>query len=191
MIDDFEDGNAQILQLEGRSGAWYAANDGKGIQTPANTMALLPSPTMPPRAGSTRAVHTFGGPFATWGALIGTALASTGNQGITYDLSRYEGLRLWVRSGSASAGAKSVRLNLPTPGTNNGGGCIMCNDHFGVDIPLTTQWVRVNVPWSELHQAGFGVPPLAAPDLEHVASIQLAFPNAVSFDLWVDDVELY
>jgi hypothetical protein len=116
----------------------------------------------------------------------------SGDRGADYDLSGFRGMRLWVRSGSMLAGsAKSVRLNLPTPDTNAGGTCMVCNDHFGFDVPLTSQWVQIDVPFSSLEQQGYGRPLLASADLEHVTSLQLGFVGNVAFDLWVDDIELY
>jgi hypothetical protein len=192
MIDDFQDGNQAILEQQGRKGVWYVANDGMGMQTPSADQPLVPSLLSPARGSSTRAIHTFGGPFPTW-ALIGTSLAMSGERGAEYDLSGFQGMRLWVRSGSMLAGsAKYVRLNLPTPGTNAGSGsCTVCNDHFGFDIPLTSQWAQVEVPFSSLAQQGYGRPALASPELEHVTSLQLGFGSNVAFDLWVDDIELY
>lgn len=192
LIDDFEDGDERISEVAGRSGSWYAGNDGKGMQTPANEQLLMPSTLSPARDASRRAAHTFGGPFQTWGALIGAALASSGNQAVPYDLSHHTGIKLWVRSGSTSPyAAKQVRLNLPTPATNQGGGCTVCNDHFGADIPLTSKWAQVSVPFSSLKQSGYGMPRLNSPDLTKVLSLQLMFPKSVSFDLWLDDIELY
>jgi hypothetical protein len=192
MIDDFQDSDQAILEQQGRKGAWYVANDGMGVQTPRVGEPLLPSLLMPARGSSTRAIHTFGGPFSTWGALIGTSLAMAGDRGAEYDLSGFQGLRLWVRRGSMVAGsARSVRLNLPTPATNSGGTCTVCNDHFGFDVPLTWQWVQVEVPFSSLEQQGYGRPALASPDLRHVTSLQLGFDRNIAFDLWVDDIELY
>ncbi|HVY31253.1 MAG TPA: carbohydrate binding domain-containing protein [Polyangiaceae bacterium] len=192
LIDDFEDGDERIVEVAGRSGSWYAGNDGKGMQTPANEQPLMPSLLNPARDDSRRAAHTFGGPFPTWGALIGTSLAASGNQAAPYDLSHHTGIKLWVRSGATSLyAAKQVRLNLPTPATNQPGICTVCNDHFGADIPLTSKWTQVTVPLSSLKQTGYGTPRLNAPDLKQVLSLQLLFPKGVSFDLWVDDIELY
>src|SRR4029079_3804044 len=70
LIDDFEDNDQAIIEQEGRSGAWYAGNDGKGMQTPRSESPLLPSLLEPPRAESRHGAHTWGGPFPTWGALI-------------------------------------------------------------------------------------------------------------------------
>jgi hypothetical protein len=191
MIDDFQDDDEAILEQQGRKGAWYVANDGMGMQSPRDDQPLVPSVLSPARGSSTRAIHTFGGPFPSW-ALIGTSLAMSGDRGAEYDLSGFQGLRLWVRSGSTSSGsATSVRLNLPTPGTNAGGSCTVCNDHFGFDVPLTSQWVQVDVPFSSLEQQGYGRPALASPELEHVTSLQLGFRGNVAFDLWVDDIALY
>jgi hypothetical protein len=192
LIDDFQDTDAQILELEGRSGAWYVANDGFGQQTPRAGVPLVPTDLMPARGASTRGAHTFGGPFNSWGALIGTTLASEGAAGVACDLSGYQGMRLWVRSGALGPNAaKKVRFNLRTPVTVMGGGCTSCGDHFGADIPLTAQWVQVEVPFSSLKQVGFGMPKLAKVDLTQALGIELLFAVNVSFDLWVDDVELY
>jgi Carbohydrate binding domain (family 11) len=107
-------------------------------------------------------------------------------------LSGYQGLRLWVRSGATSAvAAKQVRLNLRTPGTVMGGTCTACSDHFGVEIPLTSKWTQVDVPFATLKQMGYGRPMLASADLTRALGIELLFPVNVSFDLWLDDVELY
>ena len=192
VVDDFEDGNAAILEQQGRSGAWYVANDGRAMQTPREGMLLLPSSLNPPRGGSAHGAHTFGGPFPTWGALVGIPFASSGSQQVAYDLSGYDGVRLWVRSGTMAPGAATkVRFNLRTPATTNGSGCTICGDHFGADVPLTSQWAQIDVPLASLKQVGFGQPMLTTPDFTHAMGIDLLFVSGVSFDLWIDDVELY
>jgi hypothetical protein len=192
LIDDFEDGDAAIVELQGRSGVWYVANDGRGMQTPPHGTNLTPSSLVPARGKSMRGAHTLGGPFSTWGALIGTVFDANASSGVAYDLSGYQGLRLWVRSGATSAAAaKQVRLNLRTPPTVMGGGCTACSDHFGAEIPLTAQWTQISVPFATLKQMGYGRPVLSSADLTQALGIELLFPVNVSFDLWVDDVELY
>lgn len=192
LVDDFQDTDAQILESQGRSGAWYVANDGRGQQTPRAGVPLVPAQLMPARGASTRGAHTFGGPFSTWGALVGTALAAEGDQGVAYDLSGHTGLRVWVRTGSLAPGAaKAVRLSVRTPATVMGGGCTICGDHFGADIPLTAQWVQISVPFASLAQSGYGRPVLTKPDLTQALGVEFLFPVNVSFDLWLDDIELY
>lgn len=192
MIDDFEDGDGEILPNEGRRGAWYSDNDGTGTQTPRTNQALLPSLLNPARDGSKRGLHTSGGPFSSWGALIGTSLTSSRGAAQPYDLSRYSGIRLWLRSGGTSTTlAKRVRVNLLTPATTAGGGCSVCGDNFGAEAPLTSEWQLVEVLLSSMKQQGFGMPRLTSPDLKRVTGLQLAFPKNVSFDLWVDDIELF
>ncbi len=191
-VDDFENKDGAILELDDRKGDWYVSNDGRGMQTPRAGAELLPSSLEPPREESTQALHTVGGPFFLWGALVGVSLAS----GAGYDLSGYTGIRLWVRSGAPAVGgpgavaAKQVRLNLTTAATSAGGSCTVCNDHFGADVPLTAQWAQVDLPLASLKQSGFGQPKLEL-DLSAVLDLQLTFPANVSFDLWVDDVVLY
>ncbi len=192
LVDDLEDGDQNILELQGRSGAWYAANDGRGTQTPSAGVPLMPSLLEPARGTSTHGAHTFGGPFPIWGALVATAFASSGNNPVAYDVSSYQGLRFWVRSGGMYPNAANkLRFNLRTPATIAGGGCTVCNDHFGADIPLTSKWVQVEVPLAMLQQRGYGRPSLPSPDLKHAMGIELVFGVDVTFDLWIDDLELY
>jgi len=199
MIDDFEDGDELIFERQGRKGAWFVTNDGKGMQTPEAGAAALPSAFVLTRDGSARGMHTAGGPFQTWGAMIGTTLAADGDKESSYDLSGYQGLKLWVRSNSvAPAAAKQVRLNLVTPATSSNmgsGSCLPCGDHWGADIPLTSKWVLIDVPFADLDQGGgFGgprPPMIMMPDLTSVTSLQFQFPQGVTFDLWLDDIQLY
>lgn len=193
LVDDFEDGNQYIVQRDGRNGAWYVSNDGRGSQTPRAGGMVLPVMLEPPRPESRRGLHTFGGPFPEWGALIGTSLVLNGATSAPYDLSRYSGIAFWVRAGSGSGSgpggpsglATSVRVNLPSTQTNGSG-----NDHFGFDVPLSSEWQRFEKPFAELAQSGFGTA-ADAPDLEHVTGIQFFFAQDLRFDLWVDDIELY
>lgn len=192
LLDDFEDGDADILRQQGRTGAWYVANDRGGVQTPNDGMPLLPSALAPARGTSERGAHTFGGPFPTWGALIGTPFVANGPNGSPYDLSGFQGVRLWVRAGAtAAAAARQVRFSLRTPATVPGGGCTVCNDHFSAVLPLTAQWRQVELPFASLKQVGYGRPQPASADLVQALGIELIFPVNVSFDLWVDDVEFY
>lgn len=192
LIDDFEDGDADILRQRGRTGSWYVANDRGGMQTPADGMPLVPSLLVPARGASAYGAHTFGGPFPTWGALIGAPFVANGPSGNPYDLSAYQGVRLWIRSAATgTAAAKQVRFSLRTPATVPGGGCSVCNDHFSVVIPLTAKWEQIELPFASLKQAGYGRPLLASPDLAHALGVELIFAANVSFDVWLDDVELY
>jgi Carbohydrate binding domain (family 11) len=195
LVDDFEDGDAALPQREGRSGSWYAANDGSfgGMQIPANGADVVPALLSPKRGESARGLHTQGGPFATWGAMIGTAFATSGDEPVPYDLSRYQGLKIWLRASASNPYAtKKVRLNLPTTETTEGAGnCTTCDDHFGLDITLTTQWAQIDVPFASLKQRGFGRPTTTKLDLTQALGVELLFGANVSFDLWVDDVELY
>jgi hypothetical protein len=192
MLDDFEDGNAAIPERDGRSGSWYVANDGRGTQTPRVDQALMPTPLMPVRQGSSRGVHTFGGPFLDWGALVGTNLATSNNARAPYDVSRFTGIALWVRSGAtAPSAARSVRLNLLTPATVPGGACSSCNDHFGAPVPLTAQWERVEIRFADLEPMGFGIPRPTSFDARRVLALELVFARNTAFDVWVDDIELF
>ena len=189
MIDDFEDGDGLILAVSGRSGAWYASNDGTDTQTPKPGQSLVPSTLNPARGASTRGARTSGGSFNIWGALIGTPLK---NDSSPYDISGYQGVRFWVKSVSnAWNAAKKMRVALPMTGTVNGSGCTVCNDHFAAEFNLSSTWTQVSVPFSALKQAGTGKPLLGAPDLKHVISLEFGIAAHAVFDVYLDDVELY
>lgn len=192
LIDDFEDGDEHILRQQGRDGSWFVRNDGTATQAPAADAPALPSSFVLVRSGSERGMHTTGGPFETWGAVVGTTLATSSGIAVPYDLSHFQGLKLWLRTNSTSPNAaKEARLNFVAVATSSGSGCTVCDDHWGAPVPLTSKWVEVDVPFSGLRQAGFGVPRLTSPDLTGVTALELAFPAGVSFDLWLDDPELY
>lgn len=192
IIDDFEDGDGQILVVSGRTGTWYASNDGTDTQTPKPGQGLVPSTLMPARGASTRAARTSGGTFNTWGALIGTALFEKNNTAQPYDISGYQGVRFWVKSVSnAWNAARKMRVALPMTGTVAGSGCTVCNDHFTAEFNLSGTWTQVSVPFSALKQANTGKPQLGAPDLKHVIFLEFVVGPQQVFDVYFDDIELY
>jgi hypothetical protein len=189
VLDDFEDGDEAIYEHQGRRGTWFVLNDGTASQTPEPGSSVLPSAFQLVRSGSTRGMHTSGGPFDTWGASLGTTLASVNGEPSAYDLSMFQGLKFWVRSNTMSqSAAKEVRLSLLTTASGKVGSCTAC---FGITVPLTSKWVQIEVPFASITQGGFGRPGPSKADLQAITSLQFQFPDNVSFDFWLDDIELY
>jgi len=73
LIDDFEDGNAQVASLAGRDGYWWLARDNQGSQftTPEGAFAVSGG-----GADSAEAIHVVGktvpGSNDAWGVEFGT-----------------------------------------------------------------------------------------------------------------------
>ncbi len=181
LVDDLEDGDLGIPSREGRGGRWFAFTDG----TAQVALSVAPGGA----AGTQRALHATASAFGTWGGGVGVVLRGTAtNAPQPYDASSCSGLSLWARVGSGPA--RSVRLSVPDRATDASAGvCRTCNDHFGKDLPLTTQWREHRVRWSELTQGGWGdrQPGLATAALY---AVQLQVGAGAPLDVWVDQLTL-
>jgi len=190
MIDDFEDGDAQILPNAGRDGAWFAANDGTmyGLQTPDVHGPIDPSALMPPRMMSTRALHITGTGFRIWGAYVGASFVGTGINAKAYDVSMYQGVQFYGKLGKSTA-TKTVRVAVRDYDTTFG--CTGCGDHFGSDVTVGSSFELIQVPFSDLKQQGWGMPQADSFDAKRSYAVLFSWPPDVTFDLWVDDLSFY
>jgi hypothetical protein len=186
LIDDFEDGNAQILLNAGRDGSWFTSNDGTGQQTPpANSP--LPSTLTPARGTSTRAMHTTGMNFRTWGAIVGANFVQTGATVALYNASAYQGVTFTAKMGKFGTAAP-LRVSIPDYDTVVG--CTSCGDPFGASVTLTTNFQTFQVPFSSFKQAGFGQH-FNAFDPTRTYSINFSWGANQTFDVWIDDLSFY
>lgn len=191
-IDRMEDGDGTIDPIEGRGGVWLSWNDETGKQTPsAKSETFVMTELVPARGTSHFAARSRGEGFTGWGAGIGFELH---NQQ-PYDLSRYAGITFWARR--APNTSFTLRFGLPDPATTpRGGQCKFyddyddCNDHFGADVPLTTEFLRYRFAWSELEQRDFGEPKPDAVDAAHVYAVHFQVDKYQDFDFTIDDIAL-
>jgi hypothetical protein len=193
LLDNFEDGDSRIPMRNGRSGTWYVGNDGTGEQLPVSTGRLLPEALESPRADSRFVLHSSGGPFAIWGAFVGTSLIE-GTGSDWYDLGQYTGMRFWLRSrppAGVTDAAVRVYVFVPTVHSNSGGTCTVCNDHLHASLPLAPEWTEVEIHFSSLRQEGWGRPPAQPGDVSRATAIQFGFRQGERFDLWIDDIVLF
>ncbi|MEI9937130.1 MAG: hypothetical protein WDO69_07880 [Pseudomonadota bacterium] len=181
LIDDFEDDDARIAPLEHRAGLWSASNDNTGTQRPTLRGPLSIARIPGGRGPSHFALHTSGGKFSKWGALLTADLSARR----CYDASVYRGLVFWARGrGSFNVVAKMTQV-APE---EYGGSCTHdCNDSHRATIPLGSNWQEVRVTWAELAQKGFGQ---AVPfDPRSLLSLEFTVaPEQTPFDFWVDDL---
>ena len=200
LIDDFEDQDANLPMVAGRSGSWWAADD----ETPNASFEpqdeLVPELLPEPRCSSQLALRVSGSGFTNWGSMIGMHFAYAPNEdgiwgGVPHSAGDHRGIAFWAKVGDeASVGvAFGVHGRVlgevpdPCPETEpNGDGCLMT---FGVPLTgLTSQWQYYEVPFS-----GLATHPVTESQLDTSAlySLTFNFPPASVFDFWLDDVRFY
>jgi hypothetical protein len=181
LIDDFEDDDARIATLEHRAGFWSASNDNTATQKPT-LRGPLSMARIPGGRGTSRfALHTSGGKFTKWGALLVTDFSPRR----CYDASAYGGITFWARGrGNFNVVAKMTQV-APE---EFGGSCTHdCYDSHRVTIALGNTWQEQRLTWAEFKQRGFGQ---AVPfDPRSLLSLEFSVdPEQTPFDFWVDDV---
>jgi hypothetical protein len=192
MIDDMENGTFYLLPKPPRFGYWYVAGD----TTPGATLPKieqLNSPLDPPRDASTRAMHFVASGFKGWGATVGLTFADATQKRMPYNAGNALGISFWVR-GSVADNVK-LRVLFPIvdtdPSGKNCGGATQgqCLDHFATQVAVTAQWQHLTVPFSSLHQAGWGVPIVGNFDPTQMLGIEWT-AAATNIDVWIDDLAL-
>jgi hypothetical protein len=187
LIDNCEDGNAQILGNEGRSGKWYTYVDDSGSTIePAAGSAFAMTPGGVGNKGT--AAHMKGTVTRGGELFCGMGLDFTDPKG-TYDASRYGGLAFFAKKGPGSIA--KVHAKIPDVNTDPAGKvCTKCSNDFGALFDLTDDWVRYEIPFYLAQQEkGWGNPrpsSIASGQLYGV-KWQVSVP-ASKYDIWVDDV---
>lgn len=178
LIDDLEDGDNKILPVEGRSGSWYAYNDGTGTTTPTEFETSADT-----RTGSTKALHTTGADHTDYGGGFGFSMACV-------DATAYSGMSFMAK------GTGKLYVTVATAETRpkgSGGDCVSahCNDNFGKIFELTADWAQYSLTWDELYQVGWGDP--ATFYDSHIVGADFSAYNPgdglpYGWDFWIDDV---
>jgi hypothetical protein len=172
LIDDFEDGDGEVLPRDGRFGSWLLVTD-------RNEKGPGPFTVLPSKSGNGFAMHWTGPEFREWGSSLEYPFPTH-----CYDASAYRGLSFRAKGpGRVYVSAREVTV---VPEHLQGSCKADCfNSHFKLVI-LSDKWQRFEVPWDELQQRGYGRPPL---DASRVHSLQfLVRPEDTPFDVWIDDV---
>jgi hypothetical protein len=181
LIDDFEDNDARIAPLEHRAGFWSAWNDNTATQRPAPGGPLSISRIPGGRGSSQFALHTSGGKFTKWGALLAADFSARR----CYDASAYAGIRFFARGRKSFSVVAKMTQIAPE---EYGGSCSHdCSDSHRKNVALSENWQEERVTWAELEQQGFGqVVPF---DPRSLLSIEFTVaPEQTPFDFWVDDL---
>jgi hypothetical protein len=180
MIDDFEDGNTQILVQDGRDGYWHVIRDNSGGQL---SMQEPPVPESGGANDSSKAMRLQGRDFTEWGAGFSVDL----RQGAPpYDASLQRGLSFWSR-GDTTLRVIFVQQNLSTGYACSNCSAEDCSQYYFADIPLTDTWTAYSLPWNGLAQSPVGVTPFDPNGLLTI-KFESTTPN---FEFWLDDVSFY
>lgn len=182
MIDDFEDGDDNVCQHDGRSGQWYVYTNG-GTITPAGSPVnpqLLPAP----EGSSTRAMHFVsagGDPFSR--PSIGFSLVGIGAAAQPFDASMYSGVRF---QGSSNV-LEDFDLVVQTTSTEtvaNGGACVSdCSPNECYSPLFGNGWNEYDFTWDQFTGGNASLNPA------ELRSITFQFRETV--DIWIDDVEFF
>jgi hypothetical protein len=182
LIDDFEAYDPELLQRDGRGGAWLTFDDGTARQKVPSGSQLFPTFIPGRRGESRRALHASGGKFADWGVTTTVPLADNA----CYDVSKYGGLRFWAKGkGQVYVGLQLIDVQE----RKFGGSCSEdCYNVHRKAIKLGARWQEHEVRWEELQQLW----PKNRIDFDpaRVRSLEFLFqPENTPFELWVDDLE--
>ncbi len=202
LIDDIDSETMPgwIPIRSGRVGTWFTYADATpgGVVPPAMSPPAMSVGMIPGWDGnaSNLAAHVSGNGLSAY-AGMGFDLNAYNLLASTYDASAYRGFVFWARSGAAT-GTTSVKFAVPDINTDaaggvcsaaSDGGATGCSDYFAKTVTLTPTWREFVVYFSQLGQAGFGVPKgLTGLDVTHIYSCQFQFSPGAAFDVWIDDV---
>jgi hypothetical protein len=200
LVDDMEDGDGILAMVAGRNGSWWVSGD----STPGAeiTPAIVPDvpisaePIVEQRCGSQYAMHVRGHGFDDWGASLAFSLRYDAAGLASVDLREYVGMSFWARVGAdhdavLRVGFQDANSSPSGLRCDPNGGPQACYDTFGTEVqPLTYEWQQYRLYFDRLARRGIGLP-AAALDLEHMYGMEFSLSPARTFDLWVDDIELF
>lgn len=191
VVDNFNDGDNQIPEVEGRDGAWFSINDGTGgFQKPAIGGWGGVVMQMVDENESNRALHyqawgfTGTGTGDGWHA-FGVQLAA----GAVYPLGAYDGLAFWARADCETPGSEQafLRVAISDSESEQSGGTI---DHAGnsIGVVLTEEWRQIKLPFDNFtRRFGGGV----VFDPNDAIGLYFGPETEGSLDIWIDDLLFY
>ena len=186
-IDDFEDGNTQVMRVGGRDGYWWKSVDPKGSKFDPDELKM----EEPGAGNSIKALHATGMTVTgdgAYGALFGINFSSNSGEAALYDGSPYAGIAFKAKGDAGKA--TKVRFKVGDVNTHPDlGVCGTCWNHFGKNIDLTPEWTEHEILFADLKQAdGWGSPRPPHIVAEKLYSMDFSFEGGGEFGIWLDDV---
>ncbi|RYZ06681.1 MAG: hypothetical protein EOO73_15395 [Myxococcales bacterium] len=199
VVDGFEDKDLTLEQTDGRSGVWYTFHDTTaGKMTPSPL--VVSSLTDAPAELGMYAMHITATGYTSYGSGLGVDFRA-GKK--LYDASAYTGIRFWAKVGDAAGTNTRHRMQISdiktdplgelcTPGAAAPEGK-KCEDHYGANLVLTTEWKQFSFTFAQLSQLGWGYPADTKIKLDPTSLYGLQFTAKpdLEVDLWIDQVEFY
>jgi hypothetical protein len=183
VIDDFESGDLKLTPIAGRTGSWVGvATMGAQVFGESSSRCV---------ARGTRSGHLTSTTLTpnypvNWNAVMIDPFSEAHG----WDASAYTGFSFWIAAGVNAKAPVETPIGVTTTDTVAGGGvCSVCGDYYAIPatrrIPLTRNWTRWVIKFSDLAQYGFGMPQVPL-NKSKLVSIMI-WPQA-QFDIWIDDV---
>jgi len=188
LIDDFEDSNAFVAAVDGRSGVWENFDDSSltGSYFPRS-----PTAAKGRNAGTGYCVAVSG--YKEWGANL---VANMSGTKCGYDASVYKGVCFWAKGSVAGGGpiVFAVGTDDTVPVASGGKCSANCNAHYQLKLTgesaLTAEYKEYCAEWSEL-----ALPTISEPkplDSKAIVQMEWKFPAGASVstdgELCIDDV---
>lgn len=176
LIDDLEDGDSRVTPKQGRSGGWFAYDDGSaGTRTEPEIKSA-------DRPGSQKAMCISGEGFTGWGGGMGLSLVGEGTSRMLYDASAYTGITFWARGSGTFRAMLVDKYSDPAASL-----CTSCYDHFQAPFTPSSEWKQYTFSWKDLKQLGFGEmkPNVCAAGL---FALQFQWSGSQAFELCLDDI---
>ena len=195
-IDEFEDGNTQLLKRGGRNGYWFTSagnpDDALAMITAPVNAQLIVAPEPAGDANDTKkaahvvatAISPDDGAHAELGVNFVNPASGETLAPAYPDAGTYIGISFRARVGDDAAETTQViRFAVPTTET------AADSDHYAKDVTVTQEWEQYFVQWADADfmQQGFGAEATFSAAEATGLQFKLVSP-AESLDLWVDDI---
>ena len=154
------------------------------ISLDAGTTGTIAPQVIPETCGSRGALRFSGTNNAGQGPLVRALLTEMTAASRFVDARAYSGVLIWMRAVPAGR----VRVKIPDRNTTPPGGvCVLCNNHFLIELDVDGQLRPYLVPFARLTQdvADERQPALAE---QALFAIEISPPRLATFDLLIDDV---
>lgn len=180
LIDDFESGNENLADVDGRVGSWVIGDDKASgrITSEASDQCA---------ARGRYAGHFASQGFGRWGANWTAVFVNVPNApAAPYDASKYNAISFWGAFGANNGPDFEVALGVTTMDNAwNSHLCQVCMDYYKTTAALSHEWRRFVLPFASMAQDGHGSPLVPMRKDQMVGFI--IWPTQ-QFDIWIDDV---
>ncbi|MDX2020068.1 MAG: hypothetical protein SF187_07485 [Deltaproteobacteria bacterium] len=177
IIDDLEDGDNLTGRTGGLGGNWEIWDDdsAKPTASVSNTCAAL----------GKYAMHLSTTGQTGWGASASVFFAAPPHPS-PFNGSGWNAISFYMALSPNDTRPRTFRASVSTMETAWNGRCTSCVDNFGTGVAVTGRWQRFVLPFADLRQMGWGVPP-ASFKLDEIVQFHVALDQ--KFDVWIDHIQ--